>query len=266
MCNHLCSYLKLQAGLGMSSIFRFVSLCAVVLQLVACGLAPLAPDSRAVQSPWALSSIGSASAKEWTHYKLPGKTPSQFEYELTDGRDAIAATAHSSASMLRQVMKVEPAALGRIKFSWKLPDLIEYADMSQREFDDSPVRVVLAFEGDRSTFSGKNAMLSELAHVLTGEPMPYATLMYVWCNTCELETVIFNPHTDRIRKLPLESGRDKLNRWMDYERAVRDDFVKAFGEEPGTLTSISIMTDTDNTKSVTRAWYGAVSLTSAVGK
>ena len=138
--------------------------------------------------------------------------------------------------------------------------------MSLREFDDSPVRVVLAFEGDRSKFSGKNAMLSELAHVLTGEPLPYATLMYVWCNTCEPETVILNPHTDRIRKLPLESGTAKLNRWMDYERSVRDDFVKAFGEEPGLLTSISIMTDTDNTKSMARAWYGTVSLVPVASK
>ena len=197
---------------------------------------------------------------------MPGKTPSQFDYVLVDGRDAIAAKAQSSASMLRQVMKVEPATLGRIKFSWKLPELIQYADMSLREFDDSPVRVVLAFEGDRSKFSNKNAMLSELAHVLTGEPMPYATLMYVWCNECKPEEIILNPHTDRIRKLPLESGTGKLNRWMDYERAVRDDFVKAFGEEPGMLTSISIMTDTDNTKSVARAWYGTVSLLPVASK
>ena len=250
----------------MQSISKIIILCAVVLQLVACGSAPLAPGSDAVQNPWALSSVGSANAQAWTHYKLPGKTPSQFEYELKDGRVAMAVNAQSSASMLRQVVRVEPAAIKLIKFSWKLPELIQYADMSQREFDDSPVRVVLTFEGDRSKFSGKNAMLSELAHALTGEPMPYATLMYVWCNTCERETVIFNPHTDRIRKLPLESGAGKLNRWIEYERAVRDDFVKVFGEEPGILTSISIMTDTDNTKSSARAWYGAVSLISAVGK
>ena len=250
----------------MRRISEIITLCTVVLQLVACGSAPLENDSRTFQNPWALSSIGSANAQAWTHYKLPGKMLIQFKYELLDGRDAIAAKAQSSASMLRQIMKVEPAALGRIRFSWKLPDLIQFADMSLREFDDSPVSIVLAFEGDRSKLSGKNAMLSELAHALTGEPMPYATLMYVWCNTCELETVIFNPHTDRTRKLPLESDPGKLNRWMDYERAVRDDFFKAFGEEPGMLTSISILTDTDNTKSFARAWYGAVSLTPAVGK
>ena len=132
--------------------------------------------------------------------------------------------------------------------------------MSVREFDDSPVRVVLAFDGDRTKFSAKNAMLSELAHLLTGEPLPYATLMYVWCNACEPHKIILNPHTDRVRKLPLESGAGKLNHWMNYERDVRADFLQAFGEEPGTLTSLSIMTDTDNTRSVARAWYGPVSL------
>ena len=246
------------------SLFIFL---LVTLQLAACASRPdpdVEPsDEMAARiAPWALASVNQAKLATWVHFKLPGKKPSQFEYVLLDNRNAIAASAQSSASMLRQVMRVKPDDLGNLKFSWKLPDLIQYADMSLREFDDSPVRVVLAFEGDRTKFSAKNAMLSELAHALTGEPMPYATLMYVWCNSCEPEEIIVNPHSDRIRKLPLESGRDKLNRWMDYERAVRDDFVKAFGEEPGMLTSISIMTDTDNTKSVARAWYGPVQLLS----
>ena len=239
-----------------SILFVFMS-----LQMTGCALSPDPRDELTTRiAPWALASTSQASPTAWHHFKLPGKNPSHFDYAVIDNRNAIAANAQSSASMLRQVMKVEPAVLGSLKFSWKLPGLIQYADMSLREFDDSPVRVVLAFEGDRAKFSAKNAMLSELAQLLTGEPMPYATLMYVWCNECEPEKIIVNPHTDRIRKLPLESGADKLNRWLDYERDVRADFVKAFGEEPGLLTSISIMTDTDNTKSVARAWYGPVSL------
>ena len=211
-------------------------------------------------APWASVSKNHTASMAWAHFKLPGKKPSQFDYKFDEGRHAVAAEAQSSASMLRQSLRVLPADLGNIKFSWKLPGLIQYADMAVRELDDSPVRVVLAFEGDRSRFSAKNAMLSELAHVLTGEPLPYATLMYVWCNDCKPEEIITNPHTDRIRKLPLESGPEKLNRWIDYERSVRDDFFKAFGEEPGLLTSISIMTDADNTKSTASAFYGSVQL------
>ena len=246
---------------------RFTALFIAVL--VGAHLYGCASDGPAVKTvdaldfsttPWALAAPISAHPMAWQHFKLPRKHPSQFRYVVKDGRHAIDAYAQSSASMLTQATRVEPAALGRIKFSWKLPELIQHADMSKREFDDSPVRVVLAFEGDRSKLSSKNAMLSELAHLLTGEPLPYATLMYVWCNVCDPGSVILNPHTDRIRKLPLESGPHKLNRWMDYERTVRADFLKAFEEEPGTLTSISIMTDTDNTKSTARAWYGPVLL------
>ena len=238
---------------------------ATVAALVACAAQPptsTEPASILANSiaPWAIASSRDGTVAAWSHFKLPGKRSSQFDYVFEHGRDAIVANAQSSASMLRQVVRVEPGDLGTVKFSWKLADLIQYADMSLREFDDSPVRVVLAFEGDRRQFSAKNAMLSELSQLLTGEPLPYATLMYVWCNDCEPDKVILNPHTDRIRKLPLESGRSKLNRWIDYERAVRADFVKAFGEEPGVLSSISIMTDTDNTKSIARAWYGPVSL------
>jgi len=47
----------------------------------------------------------------------------------------------------------------------------------------------------------KNAMLSELSYAVTGEPMPYATLMYVWCNHRPVNAVIENPRTDRIHKL-----------------------------------------------------------------
>ncbi len=212
-------------------------------------------------NPWALASCEAPGAGAWSTYRLPGKKPSEFSYQLVDGRAAMAATAQASASMLRRTVRVEPADLGSVKFSWKLPGLIQYADLALKEFDDSPVRVVLAFDGDRSKFSNKNAMLSELALLLTGDELPYATLMYVWCNACEANSVIMNPRTDRIRKFALESGPAKLNRWLDYERDVRRDFEKAFGEAPGALVSVSIMTDSDNTASLAKAWYGPVTLT-----
>jgi hypothetical protein len=150
--------------------------------------------------------------------------------------------------------------LGKLGFSWKVPMMISGADMTQRDSDDSPVRVLLAFEGDRSRFSAKNAMLSELALALTGEPLPYATLMYVWGTHSAPESVVINPRTDRIRKLVLESGPARLGRWLDYERDIRADYEKAFGEAPGALVGIAIMTDSDNTRQKAKAWYGPVSL------
>ena len=236
----------------------------LILLLGACASGP-APDSasnataRIAGSEWAVASVSEASGaptQPWRHQDFPGKRATDYQPTRIDGRPVVAARSRASASVLRQDVRVEPADLGRLRFSWKVPALIEAADLDDRDLSDSPVRVVLAFEGDRSRFSARDAMLSELAHALTGEPMPYATLMYVWSNHHPPGTVIHNGRTSRIRKLVVESGPGKLNRWLDYERDVRADFEKAFGEAPGALLSIGIMTDSDNTRSAANAWYG----------
>ncbi|WP_229676210.1 DUF3047 domain-containing protein [Polaromonas eurypsychrophila] len=237
---------------------------AALMLLAACASPPDLPEGPATAglaaTPWTLASSAVPDGPAWQHYKLPGKQPSQFSYVRKDGRDAMSANSTASASIVRQVVRIEPDELRSVRFSWKVPELIAQADMALREMDDSPVRIVLAFEGDRSKFSGKNAMLSELARALTGEEMPYATLMYVWCNTRQPGSVIVNPRTDRIRKLVVESGTGKLRQWVDYERNIRADYEKAFGEAPGALVGIGIMTDSDNTRSTTQAWYGPVTV------
>jgi hypothetical protein len=150
--------------------------------------------------------------------------------------------------------------LGTLEFSWHVPALIAGADVGLRESDDSPARLVLAFDGDRANFSPKNAMLNELSLALMGEPMPYATLMYIWCNKRPVGTVVQNPRTDRVRKLVVASGPHHLNQWLRFERDVRADFELAFGEAPGALLGIGVMTDSDNTQSNAVAWYGDIAL------
>ena len=40
----------------------------------------------------------------------------------------------------------------------------------------------------------------------------------------------------------------------------RADFELAFGEAPGALLGIAVMTDSDNTQSTAQAWYGDIAL------
>ena len=203
---------------------------------------------------------------KWEVVKIPGKVATQYSVVRLSNRRTLMASAASSASMLRKDLRIEPEQLNALNFSWQIQKLIEGADMAQRDYDDSPVRLVLAFDGDRSQFSPKNAMLSELTHALTGQPMPYATLMYVWCNQRPVNSVIQNPRTDRIRKIVVESGAGRLNQWTSYERNIRADYEKAYGEAPGALIGIGIMTDSDNTRSHAQAWYGPIQLIATKGK
>jgi hypothetical protein len=243
-------------------------LAVALLFVTGCATRAPAPDADPAASPWAGQSgvHGGGTAEAWEHKTFPGKAATRFDYARLDGRDVLSVRSEGSASMLRQAVHIEPAALGRVRFSWKVPELIEQADMALRDKDDAPVRIVLAFEGDRSRFSARDAALSELARALTGEEMPYATLMYVWCNKRSPGSVIHNPRSDRIRKLVVESGPRRLNQWLEYERDIRADYEKAFGEKPGALVGIAIMTDSDNTRSRARAWYGPVRLVKAAAR
>jgi hypothetical protein len=211
-------------------------------------------------TPWEDAHVRPNTVTQWLHRTFPGKASNQFAYLKIDGRNAMGVKSSASASMLRKFVSIEPAQLDALRFSWKVPALITDADLALAGKDDSPVRLVLAFDGDRSKLSARDRMLSELARALTGEDMPYATLMYVWCNQREAGSVVINPRTDRIRKLVLESGPQRLNRWIDYQRSIRADYRQAFGEEPGRLIAVGIMTDTDNTKSTAQAWYGPITL------
>jgi hypothetical protein len=244
------------------SLTNFSFLLLAASSLVSGCAAPHGDDPLIGDSAWAQASrlpSGGAGAS-WQHQSFPGKKAVQFTGDRQDGRDTLAATADSAASTVRHKVRIEPVDLGSLRFSWKVPALIAGADMALRDADDSPVRVMLAFEGDRSRLSPADALLSELMHTLTGDEMPYATLMYVWCNKRAPESVIRSPRTDRVRKLVLESGPDKLNRWLDYERDIRADYERVFGEPPGALVGVAIMTDSDNTRSVAKAWYGPVHL------
>jgi len=194
--------------------------------------------------------------KEATRYSVDHRAPADAQ----GLRSALRAQSDASASMLRTSLDISPDELKHVHFSWLVPALIKDADMATRQGDDSPVRLVLAFEGDRGNFSAKDAALNELTRLMTGKEMPYATLMYVWCNKRPVGTIIHNARTDRIRKMVIESGPMGLHQWRNYERDIRADFEAAFGEAPGKLVGIGIMTDSDNTHSQTQAWYGKISL------
>jgi hypothetical protein len=243
---------------------RALLLAACSLLVLGCASPKLSvkPQSDALTSAWANASTvaGASVLGSWEHYVLPAKQATLFSAQQLQGRHAMKANAQSSASMLRRKLRIEPEALGSVRFSWLVESLIADADMGDRDSDDAPVRIVLAFDGDRSQFSGRNAMLNELALMLTGEPMPYATLMYSWCPTRESGHTIVNPRTDRIRTLVVEAGKQGLGQWKDYARDVRADYLATFGEAPGALVAIGVMTDADNTRGHAVAWYGPIQL------
>jgi hypothetical protein len=210
--------------------------------------------------------VSNQAPSDWHDFALPGKLRTAYTKLTEHGRPVVLAESAGSASMLRRHVRVDPASLGSARFSWRVPGLIESADLTDRDASDSPVRLILAFDGDHGRLSLRNRMLFDLAHAVTGESPPYATLMYVWDNKAPTESIIHSGRSDRIRKIVLESGVGNVGTWRHYERDIAADFRKSFGEEPGNLIAVGLMTDSDNTRSSAKAWYGEVRIIARDGR
>jgi hypothetical protein len=192
----------------------------------------------------------------WTLSKL--KRPTAYKLVTEDGRTVIKASASSSASGLLHPLNLDPARYPLLQWRWKVDELIANADNTRKDTEDSPVRVVISFDGDLDKLSFDDRIFFDQIKAITGQQLPYATLMYIWENRVPKGDVIPNRHTSRIKMVVAESGRDKLGRWQEQSRNVYEDFRRAFGERPGRITSIGIMTDTDNTGDNVHAYYGDI--------
>jgi hypothetical protein len=191
---------------------------------------------------------------------LRNKKPTDYRLVADEFKTVLRARADSASSALMHEMNVDPAARPWLSWEWKISHLLKDADNTQRATEDSPVRIVLGFDGDKDSLPFADQVLFETAKVVTGHDFPYATLMYIWENKAPVGTVIRSPHSGRIKMMVAASGSDGIGEWRVFMRNVVEDFEKAFGEKPGRLIGIGVLTDTDNTGESVEAWYGDIRL------
>jgi hypothetical protein len=195
----------------------------------------------------------------WQPVLLPGKRATAYAWELKEGRSALAARADASASLWRRRLVLAPAELGEVRFSWWVQAPLAGVDLAAAGRDDAPARVVLAFDGDHARLSARNRLSFDLAETLSGERPPYATLMYVFGHEgARTGEVLVHARSDRVRKIVVDAGSAHARQWREHRRDLAADYRLAFGEEPGPLVSVAVMTDADNTRQTAAAWYGPI--------
>ncbi len=192
----------------------------------------------------------------WTLSRL--KKPTQYKLIDEAGRTVVRASADASASGLIHPLRLDPKSYPLLTWQWKVEQLIPSADNTRKQTEDSPVRVVVEFDGDLDKLPLEERLFFDNIRLVSGQEMPYATLMYIWESRAPRGTVIPNRHTSRVRMIVAESGREKVGLWQEVTRDVYEDYRRVFGEEPGRITAIGIMTDTDNTGENVHAYYGDI--------
>jgi len=248
-------------GMIVALVASVLSGCASVNQVERIVL----PDSPAV-SEFSGAKPGDVLPGGWRVWTMSRfKKSTDYRLVKDSGRTVIKAEASGSASGLVHDVRIDPREFPILKWRWKVDGLIAGADNTQSRTEDSPARIVIAFEGDVSKLDFDDSIFFTRVRMLTGYSMPYATLMYIWENKAPKGTVIPSRHTSRVQMVVAESGNDALGTWREESRNFYEDFKRAFGEEPPMIKSIGIMTDSDNTGEDVHAHYGDISFLRADG-
>ena len=221
---------------------------------------PLAP-SRVT----AFSAIkpGDGLPREWSPWTLNRfKTSSRYRLVEEAGATVLQGSARASASGLIHYLDVDPLERPLLSWRWKVMALAP-TDASP---DDSPARIVVSFAGDVRKLPFGDRLFYDQFRLFTGQQLPYAALMYVWGSRTPRDGVVANGYTSRIKIIAVENGRENLGKWLDETRDVAADYRRLFGEEPGKVISVGIMTEADASDRALEAYYGDLEFREAKGR
>lgn len=177
----------------------------------------------------------------WESKSFKGNT----EYRLVkkDGRTAVKATSHGSASGMVRKIRFQPSKYRYLRWSWIIADTIKGGDEKQKSGDDYAARVYVVFTG-RYFWQMK-------------------AINYIWANKLAKGNFVPSAYAADSKMVAVESGNEKAGQWLAEERDLFADYRTLFGTDPPEAEAIVIMTDTDDTGGVAEAWYGDIILSTA---
>jgi Protein of unknown function (DUF3047) len=224
----------------------FIALAAAALgsaqaqaSVLASVLAPLsAPGSTVPPSPWQVTGLPKQA--------LP---LTRFALVELDGRRVLRVEADRSYGNLVHPLNLTSPP-GQLSWAWRVDRPLAAANLRTKAGDDAAAKVCVFFDLPLDKVPFDERLLLRLARARSSEPLPAATVCYVWDNSLPVDTALANPYTSRMRYLVLQSGPTALGQWRSERRDVAADFLRLFGPESNQvppLIGIAIGADADNT-------------------
>ena len=179
----------------------------------------------------------------WEEREFEGRT----RYGIVDDPDGtgrvLAATSAGAASALYLERKIDLAKTPILAWRWRVESPLPISDERVKRGDDFAARVYVVSRG----------------FGLLRRPL---AITYVWANE-PVGSAWPNPFTGRAVMVVVDSGSG--GQWRHHERDVREDFLRYHGKDVKRLAGVAIMTDTDNSGTAGRAWYGDLSFRAKAG-
>ncbi len=220
-------------------------------------LLPLGPTDAATCKPLSLD-FGNKDVG-WTALPLSKlKRDTRYTLEEEDGRTVLRAAADRSASLYAAALKKVADLPPYLSWRWKANAPVPGADNRDKKREDAPVRLIVAFDGDKSTLPEAEQARFRRARKIFGRDLPYAVMMYIWSEQVPVGTVIPSAHTSQVKMLVVSSGAGGVGTWQSFRRNLAGDYRQLYGADPGRVLAVAVMTDTDNTGTKATGWYSDI--------
>lgn len=222
------------------------------------GAVPASAPAAALSQGEALRRFSSSSTEHppppWRAVGLPGarKPLPSFDVVPLDGQRVLRVLSDSAyGHLLHELPSLEVTAATRLRWRWRVDEVVGTADPRDRATDDEPVKVCALFDMplDRLRFWERN--LLRLMRSQAHENLPAATLCYIWDARLPPGTLLPNAYTSRVRFIVVGGGASSLGHWQPFDQPLARDFMRAFGDETPVvppLIGVSVGADSDNTR------------------
>lgn len=126
-----------------------------------------------------------------------------------------------------------------ITWRWKVSRLPDGADVRNRKADDQAAQLYIVFPRFPAMINSR----------LIG---------YIWETSAPAGSIITSRKNSNTKYIVIQSGKEKLGEWLEEKRNVYADYKMLFNEEPPSVGKISIMIDSDDTKSSAESFFSAI--------
>jgi hypothetical protein len=186
------------------------------------------------------------------------KNHTRYRLVVDQGIRVVKAVSNCSSSGLIRKINIDPAEYPIITWQWKITNIFEKGDVTKKQGDDYPARIYVTFAYDPAKLNFMEKTKYNVTRLFYGEYPPQGAINYIWGSKATQGSMIPNPYTERVMMIVVRSGDNMLNTWVREERNLYEDYKKAFGTEPPSISGVAIMTDTDNTLESAVTFYGDI--------
>ena len=160
-----------------------------------------------------------------------------IKLEKEEGINVLHLTSEKSSFGVAKKIDIDIKEYPYLNFRWKVIELPRNGDFRKKETDDQAAQIYVAF----GTF--------KLTAKIVG---------YLWENKAPKLITGVSPAWSKTRLIVLESGPEKIGKWVCEKRNIYNDYKELFEKEPPKAKLISLYINSQHSKTRAESYFGEI--------